>query len=214
MEANMIQHGWLKEKINESEVFLIGIGAELSLQNHSEEELQEIYEQIRRLLHGKIYFIITTNTDDALLRSTFKPKRMVAPCGSIHRWQCKAACTKTLWEEKPTVCPNCGGEVVENVWTNRPYVEEGYLAQWQAYGNFLSIARNYKLLLLELGCDFSAPTPQIIRFPFERIVRLQQNAYLMRVGSQFSQIPEEIAKQAVGVADCVESFLKQMNESM
>lgn len=211
---NRIPYHRLKEKINESEVFLIGIGAELSLQNHSEEELQEIYEQIHSLLHGKIYFIITTNTDDALLRSCFKPKRMVAPCGSVHRWQCKAACTKALWEEKPTVCPNCGGEVVENIWSNHPYVEEGYLVQWQAYGNFLSVARNYKLLLLELGCDFSAPTPQIIRFPFERIVRLQQNAYLMRVGSQFSQIPEEIAKQAVGVADCVESFLKQMNESM
>ncbi|MGN0299654.1 MAG: hypothetical protein ACI4C1_10820 [Lachnospiraceae bacterium] len=203
-----IDYEMIKQKLKDCEILLIGVGSELSEERLEKEKLQELYEKIRQLTRKKFYFVLTTNTDDALYHSTLDGKRIAAPCGSVHRWQCKAACTKEVWEEKPAVCPHCKGEVVENIWTNKPYVEEGYMKQWQAYRSWLSLGMNRKMLLLELGCDFTAP--MIIRWPFERLTMINQKSYLIRVGEKFPQISQEIAERACSVPISAENFLKQV----
>lgn len=198
----------LRQYLKDCEVLLIGVGKEVSRDTLEEQKLQEIYEKIRQLTKKKFYFVLTVNTDDSIYKSAIDAKRIVAPCGSVHRWQCKNACIKEVWSENPKICPVCGGEVVENIWTNKPYVEEGYLSQWQAYRNWLSLGMNRKMLMLELGCDFTAP--MIIRWPFERLVMVNQKSYLIRVGEQFPQITEEIKDRAVSVAISVDDFLSEM----
>lgn len=51
--------------------------------------------------------------------------------------QCSAGCTKDIWEpdEIPSgICPHCGAPLTGNTIEAHPYIEEGYLPQWNHYG--------------------------------------------------------------------------------
>lgn len=53
------------------------------------------------------------------------------------------------------------------------------------------------MLVLELGEGFL--NPAVMRWPFERMVMINQKAELIRVGEKFSQIPEEIKEKGIAV---------------
>ena len=201
----------IMEKMNDSDVILIATGKELAYSENTKEKkeiLLDSYNKIAKLVEGKRHFIITTNTDGLIYDSEIEQDKIVAPCGDIHRFQCKDACTKEVWDEKPECCPHCNGEVVPNVWTFKPYVEEGYLEQWQVYTRWLQYTINKKLIILELGEGFDAPT--VMRWPFEKIAYMNQKAYLIRVGAKFSQITEELTDKATAVPIHSLEFLKEL----
>ncbi|MFQ9509915.1 MAG: hypothetical protein ACLRZ7_03090 [Lachnospiraceae bacterium] len=200
----------IREKISDSEVILVGIGKEFALceKEENKTELLECYNKLASLVEGKRHFIITTNTDALIYESGLERDKIVAPCGDIHRWQCKDACTKEVWDVKPETCPHCNGEVVPNIWTSKPYVEEGYISQWQVYTRWLTYTINRKLVLLELGEGFETPT--VMRWPFEKIAYMNEKAYLIRVGAKFSQITEELSNKAMSVSCHSLEFVKQL----
>ena len=89
-----------------------------------------------------------------------KPKdnrfqRIVAPCGNENWRQCSEGCTKDIWElgEIPDdICPHCGAPLTGNTIQATPYIEEGYLPQWEKYTQWLTKTLNRELVILELGC--------------------------------------------------------------
>ena len=94
-------------------------------------------------------------------------QRIVAPCGNETWRQCSAACTKDIWEpgEVPNdICPHCGAPLTGNTVEANPYIEEGYLPQWNRYTQWLTRTLNRETLILELGAGFG--NPGVIRFPF------------------------------------------------
>lgn len=73
------------------------------------------------------------------------------------------------------------------------------------YSDYLSDAIDKKLVLLELGVGFNAPT--IIRFPFEKLVREHDNISLIRLSLDQAIVPESFGDRAVGIqADMAESI--------
>lgn len=70
-------------------------------------------------------------------------------------------------------------------------------AAWDRYMKWISYTLNHKLLVLELGEGFL--NPAVMRWPFERMVMINQKAELIRVGEKFSQIPEEIKEKGIAV---------------
>ena len=128
-------------------------------------------------------------------------KRIVAPCGNIHWRQCSGACTKDIWEEGEVpedICPHCGAPLTGNTIQAETYIEEGYLPRWAAYKTWQAGTLNRSLLMLELGVGFDNPT--VIRWPFEKIVYVNQKSYLLRVHKTLSQLPGEVGERAGRVA--------------
>ena len=73
---------------------------------------------------------------------------------------------------------------------------------------WLSSSLAKKLVIVELGEDFS--NPNIIRWPFERIIMINQKSKLYRVHSTFYQIPKEIGDRACAFEMNGAQFIKEL----
>lgn len=72
-----------------------------------------------------------------------------------------------------------------------PYLDnEEEQKQWDLYNKWLSGTLAKKLLVVELGEGFN--NPNLIKWPFERIVMVNDKAHFYRAHSMFYQIPPEI----------------------
>lgn len=160
------------DKIKDSMMVLVGIGTEVSLKNYGREELLAFYREIAEAVKGKFYFVVTLNTDDLIYEAGFDPSLIVAPCGS---------------------------DKTGNVITNGNYDESGYLPQWQAYQTWLGNTLNRELVILELGVGFQYPS--VLRFPDEKMTFFNQKSTLVRVHSEFSQVPKEIVERSMTAAE-------------
>ncbi|MEI3203605.1 MAG: hypothetical protein V8S73_02910 [Lachnospiraceae bacterium] len=112
--------------------------------------------------------MVTLNTDDLIYEAGFDPSLIVAPCGS---------------------------DRTGNVITNGHYDESGYLPQWKAFQTWLGMHVNRELVILELGVGFGVP-PSVLRFPDEKMAFFNQKSTLVRIHSEFPQIPKGIREEA------------------
>lgn len=158
------------DKIQDSMMVLVGIGTELSLKNDSRETLIHFYQEVRKLVESKFYFVVTLNTDDLIYEAGFEPKLIVAPCGS---------------------------DKSGNVISNGHYDESAYLPQWQAYQKWLGNTLNQKLVILELGVGFQYPS--VLRFPDEKMAFFNQKSTLIRIHSELPQVPKEISERSISI---------------
>ena len=187
----------------------------------ADNRLLRAYEKLAGLLKGKLYFIVTMNTDDLIYRSSLNKEQIAVPCGSVFRLQCEdhifegkkeIARIKRQLEEGKTggeiakpVCPICQKEAVPNTVKSTGYLEEGYLPDWERYRRWLSCTMNQKLCILELGVGFQYPT--VIRWPFEKTAFLNKKSSFVRVHSRLFQISEELKEKAVSVPKHAADFL-------
>lgn len=168
------------DRIKSSMMVLVGIGTEISEKHHTREELLAFYQEIAGAVRGKFYFVVTLNTDDLIYEAGFDPSLIVAPCGS---------------------------DRTGNVITNGHYDESGYLPQWKAYQTWLGNTLNRELVILELGSrlcvSFRSPLPG------EKMAFFNQKSTLVRIHSEFPQIPKEIRERSLSVtADPVDFWSK------
>ena len=172
----------IKEKIQQSDMVLIGVGDEFTEKKgkNTKEEILQAYQKVMDLVKGKPWFLVTINTDDLVYDAGVNSFFVVAPCGS---------------------------ERSGNVITNENYDESGYLPQWQYYMNWLTSTIGKKLCILELGVGMAYPS--VIRMPFERTALYNQKASMIRIHSKLAQVPEEIQGRSVC---CDENPVKFLNE--
>lgn len=204
----------IRHRLLNSQKILIGIGGEWRQNPDTKKperiearpEVTEGYLSLYKLIKDRDYFIITTVTDGEIFRQPFNPDRIVAPCGNITWRQCENACTKDIWEEGEVEdgrCPHCGSALVPNTSSCKNYIEEGYLPKWKAYTEWLARTLNKSLTALELGEGFLTPT--VIRWPFEKTVFFNQQAWLYRIHHEFPQLSEELKERGEGIrADSVD----------
>lgn len=65
-------------------------------------------------------------------------------------------------------------------------------------------------MLLELGVGFNTPT--IIRFPFEQMLRGNENWSLIRLNLDEAFVPESFEKRAVGINEDIAKSMKDISE--
>ena len=204
MHADKRQIVWeqLKRFMDESEYILVGIGEEWESES-PDISLKEAYEKLKLLVGDKDYFLVTTAFDGLIHDMGFAEERLVAPCGDRSRLQCSAACTDQLWRrgEEPSdgLCPHCRAPLTANTIETKPYVEAGYLPQWEIYMGWLQKSVNRKLFILELGVGFRTPT--VIRWPFEKTAYLNQKSSFCRVHEKLSQLPDNLGGRGISVAE-------------
>lgn len=219
--------------IEESEAVIIGIGREMEFPVSDEEfvkvkeyycrfnddqdkellQYKKVYSKLMNAVKNKEYFIITTCVDDLIYKGGFDRERIVAPCGSLFRLQSNChcndgACEFQFIDGKDTfpVCEKCGKLYDFNIYGRENYNENGYLTQWNEYTKWLQRTLNKKLVLLELGVDFFAPT--VIRWPFEKIAKLNYKARLYRINGKFPQLSEEIKDKGISINENSFEFIK------
>ncbi len=77
--------------------------------------------------------------------------------------------------------------------------------QWELYNKWLSWTLNHRLMIIELGEGFNRPN--IFRWPFEKILYINQKSVMYRVNHQFYQLPENISERAFSIACTSVEFL-------
>lgn len=177
------------------EMILVGIGEEFE----NNERASEAYSKLSQILSGKNYFVVSLCMDDKIYESEINAERIVTPLGGRRYKQCEQACTNDLYDVSDEKCPKCGGKLVFNNILAENYVEEGYLPQWAKHKKWLTGTLNRKLLVLELGT--SMRFPEIIRFPFEKIVFLNEKSHLLRVNGKLPQVGHEVAARSESVKE-------------
>ena len=231
----------INEFIKDADMILVGIGEEfqekfenmevLDEKNFSmledykkrkylnaceENEVDQAYAILEKLLEGKNYFVVTLCTDDKIFKTNIKSDRIVAPCGSYSYLQCEDVCTEEIYSikdyeeflenEKEPICPVCGKKLVMNHIGVKKYSEEGYLKKWNLYMKWLQGSLNKKICIIELGVGMKYPT--VIRWPFEKVVFINNHAKFIRVHEQLFQLTEDIREKGISIKENPVNFLR------
>lgn len=156
------------------------------------------------------YFIFTTNVDHQFQLAGFPDDKILSPQGDLSFFQCSLPCTHDIYDgyeyvkkimnniDRNTMkarpediprCPKCGRRMIPNVRCDNRFIEEPHIENYVNYNKFLSkyLKNKKKVLLIEIGVGFS--TPSIIRFPFDHLVKKNENVYLVRINSKNSEVP-------------------------
>lgn len=216
------------EKIEGKEAFewMIPYVQKIYLERCGNEEINKAYAILEKLLEEKNYFIISTCMDDYIYHTGLKTERIVTPCGGYRFLQCSEGCGEKLTEvdksvmeavsecifegrnpeeiEAP-VCENCKKRLVFNNIKASNYIESGYLEQWNDYRKWLQGTVNRKLCVLELGVGMKYP--EVIRWPFEKIVFFNQKSSMFRIHSKLYQLTEEIKDRGYKIKEKPTDFL-------
>ena len=173
----------------------------------------DAYNRLYEIVKDKDYFVVTTCMDDRIYDSNFSEDKIAAPCGTWRYLQCSQCCNEQLLpvseemiEKKETIyCPHCGAVTAFNQVGCEKYNEQGYMAQWVEYRNWLQRTINKKLCMIELGVGMKYPT--IIRWPFEKIAYCNNKASFIRVHNYLYQMTEELKGKGISVEADPVSFL-------
>lgn len=234
----------MKKSIEEADKVLIGIGNEMEADfetlkkergiNSSADDWQEsylrkmimdsadtlpqdkAYQNLKKLLEGKDYYIISLAMDDAVYRVFEREDNVVTPCGGLYELQCEAACTPMLYPVKDVaaeclnkmktgewsetdcpVCPMCGKKLIFNNLYAENYVEEGYLEKFAEYKKWLQSTVNKKLCIVELGASMRFPS--IIRFAFDKLAYYNLKSEFYRVHETLYQHTSENKERGISV---------------
>ena len=160
-----------------------------------------LYAELKSLLEGKDFFVVTSNADRQFMRAGFPMERVFEYQGNYDVLACSKRCCKHTWESLPSLrkvldyidhdtfecreeglprCPYCG-ELAEIAFRPENY-DEGF----QRYADFVNSSAEMRLCIIELGVGFN--TPGVIRWPFEKFTRLIPGAKLFRVNRGYADI--------------------------
>ena len=146
-----------------------------------------VYKNLRTLVDGKNYFVLTTNVDHCFQKADFDKTRLFYTQGDFGLFQCSVPCHQKTYDNEAQVrvmyaqqrdmkiptalipyCPVCGKPMSMNLRVDDTFVEDaGWQVAAQRYADFLTAYKNSRILLLELGVG--ANTPGIIKYPFQQM---------------------------------------------
>lgn len=217
----------LYEKINDAEKILVGIGREMEAEGidalvkkldiegiksikDNNQSLYMGYQKLLNLIKDKDYRIISLARDD-IATDVFGQERLVAPCGSLRRFQCDVNCNGIIYDDlnqfsvENKTCPECGAPIVFNTIDAERYNEEGYIADFDSYKKWLQSTVNRKLVIIELGVDMRYPS--VIRLPFDKLCFYNQKSTFYRINNNLYQHTAENAERGVTVKMNSKEFL-------
>lgn len=188
----------------------------------------KLYSDILKIVKMKEYFVITTNVDDQFYKSGFNKDRIFATQGSYRYIQCSKACHNKLYDDTNLVkemiektknckipsqlipiCPVCGRSMEVNIRKNEYFVEDdNWKKQYRKYREFLNMAKNKKVVLLEFGVGFN--TPSIIRYPFEQLTYENINWNLVRFNKEASGTFLDLEDRIISVKEDINEIVNEI----
>ena len=187
-----------------------------------------VYQELRKLVEKKDYFVLTSNIDGQFIKAGFDPQRVFEPQGSIALLQCSRPCCDMLWDGEPFYrqiardidpvsfscptediphCPHCGAPLVQNLRGPDCFIPRETMKNRQPFEDFMKEAEHSSTLFLELGVGFNSPG--LIRHYFQRLTWLWPNARLIRFNRDYPSTPKKLGERALPVGgDLKENLLK------
>ncbi len=185
----------------------------------------DTYKRLFELVKDKDYFVLTTNVDHQFWKAGFADEAIFATQGDYGKIQCKKGCHPKTYDavelfvqmnqsRKDCLVPSymvpeypvCGGNMAMHLRCDQYFVEDEHWHQAaEQYVSFLEEHRKDRVALLELGVGFNTPT--IIRFPFEQMMRKNENWSLIRLNLKEAFVPESFGKRAAGIGADIEKSL-------
>lgn len=178
-----------------------------------------LYRELLRIVEGRDYFVITTNTDAQFQKAGFSEQRLFYTQGDYAYLQDATGDDTTLYYNEnlvrrmmeatadcriPTALvprdPLNGHDMSVNLRCDGTFVEDGHWHDMQRrYSDFVRQARGRRLVMIELGVGFN--TPGIIRFPFEWMARELSGASLIRFNRDYPQPSLSIPRRFVAFSE-------------
>lgn len=204
-------------------------------------KVADAYRGLRKLIGDKKHFIVSDIfLQDALLFG-FDYERAVYPCGNFMFLQTNDESDGLLNAEKTeefrevvdkihSIITEHDGYWQEGITFAKPFRDgkEWYLNQkrpeykkikyneapykdgWDKYLKYLTGTVNAKLILLELGVGLDYPT--VVRWPFEKVVFMNEKAHLVRVHERLYHHTPEIADRTDSIKmNSVDYILQECN---
>ncbi|MBO5208996.1 MAG: hypothetical protein J6B68_06590 [Lachnospiraceae bacterium] len=210
----------------EEYMWIVPFLQKLWIEKKADMRLNKAYEALSKLISDKNYFIISTAIDDSIYQHGFREDRIVSPVGGFRKMQCDYNCKSELLDvdyemlgkvksyynkeltlndlQEPT-CDQCGQKKRFNQLGVTKYAEEGYLSQWEKYTKWLQGTVNKKLCVIELGVGLEMPN--IIRWPFEKIILYNQKSHIYRIHSSLYQLGENVGDRGTSIKEKPVDFL-------
>ena len=206
-----------------------GYWARHILVNRYETGSLPLYEQLRELVAGKEYFVLTTNVDSLFAKAGFDPERIFEQQGNYGDFQCSRPCSQEVYSNEEMVrvmveqtdenlcipselvptCPRCGAALTTHLRVDGSFVDSpARQRQEKRWEEVLQSMPGKKVLLLELGVGFMTPT--WIRFPFERITHVLETATLVRLNRDHPEAMAENKERTVSFAEDMHQVLRDL----
>ncbi|MDQ0222307.1 SIR2 family NAD-dependent protein deacylase [Streptococcus moroccensis] len=188
-------------------------------------EATALYKNLFQLVKDKPHFVITTNVDSQFTKAGFASDSLFEVQGNYELWQCSIPCQQKTYANTEQVlelfqatqnleipsqliphCPDCGAEMMPHLRSDNRFVQdESWHQALKRYGAFIEQFDGKRIVLLELGVGFN--TPDIIRFPFERLTQASDHATLIRLNRDFAQGYPENAKKTLSFKEDMTTIL-------
>lgn len=187
-----------------------------SLLNFFDQPVGEAYVDLRQLLAGKNYHIITTNADNAFYAAEYEMDQVFRIQGEYGLWQCSNHCHQQTYQDEALIrqmvaeqadmkvpaslvphCPKCGAPLEINKRNEeKGMVEDGHFhEQKDRYEQFLKENGGKKVLFLEIGVGHT--TPQFIKHPFQKMTAENKQALFVTMNQKDYFIPRTIRPQTI-----------------
>lgn len=187
-----------------------------------------VYENLRKLLADKDYFVLTTNVDHCFQKAGFDKERLFYTQGDYGLFQCKEPCCARTYDNEAVIrqmaatqkdmkipssllprCPVCEKPMTMNLRADSTFVEdEGWHRAAVRYKHFLQEHQRENILFLELGVGMN--TPGIIKYPFWRMTAENLRAVYACINYGEAVCPKEIEEQSICIDGDIDWVLQQI----
>lgn len=194
--------------------------------NRYEQNINNCYSLLKKILEKKDYFIITTNVDHVFQNTGFDKSRLFYTQGDYGLFQCAKPCHNKTYDNKEIVikmlktqkdmmidssliplCQECNGLMDMNLRKDYKFVEdEGWNKAKKNYIEFIEKTKNEKTLFLELGVGLN--TPSIIKYPFFKLTKMNQKSFYISINKEQKFIPESIKNRSILINDDIRKVFK------
>ena len=189
------------------------------------------YYDLRNILNGKNYYILTTNQDTQFTR-VFPEDKISAVQGDWRYFQCSRRCHDELYDSVDTLhrlkdaitpdltvptsmiprCPKCGAELEPWVrgWT---FLEgQKYREEYEKLNTFLNANKDKKILFLELGVG--RMTPMFIQEPFWNLTYSLPQAFYITVNPKDALLPKQLKNKGLAIREDIAKVMADLRKQM
>ncbi|HLR15618.1 MAG TPA: deacetylase SIR2 [Bacillota bacterium] len=203
-----------------------------SLLNFFDQPVGQAYVDLREMIEGKNYHIITTNADNAFYAAHYDMDKVFRIQGEYGLWQCSEYCHQQTYQNEELIrqmvreqsdmkvpaslvpmCSECGAGLEVNKRTEeKGMVEDGYFhEQKERYEQFLAANEGKKVLFLEIGVGHT--TPQFIKHPFQQMTEKNPHSLFVTMNEREYLIPRGIREQTVRMDEDIAETLHNALEN-
>lgn len=198
--------------------------------NLYKQEPTQLYSDLKQLVEGKDFFVVTTNVESQFEKAGFPKNRIFEVQGNYGFLQCAKGCHSKRYDNEKLIntmashtkdcripsclvpkCPVCGGPMEVNLRKDQYFVQdEAWYVSNRNYERWLKRAEGSRLVLLELGVGYN--TPGIIRYPFEQMAYGRKNAVLIRMNRDYPAGAEENKDRTIAFTEEIKEVVGALLE--